>query len=479
MNYIIILLIGGFITLIAYLSSTLYALLLVLSLLFLFLIYVEPKRSIYVCILLSLVPICIGKYSEKEIPISYFVIPFSMALYLLSMSIQKIPINTMNKKLNPFLILILIYFIVIFLNFLRNPVFLTELFKLKQKSFGIHAWMGYLLSFCYYFIFAETISNDIKTIKKAMIFLSLLCITLSILGIILVYLYPAQDLLYKLQNFGILSTSFFDTGGVELSQSRYRDPTGGYHIGTLSTAAPLGLFLLLSDNSKNLLKWILSIFFIYVLILSGMRSFLAGTLISLFFLSLINRKPTYLFISLTLIICFCLCAFVFYDTLPNFFQRAFRIKGGIQALDIGRSEVYSFFWQSFLHNPFLGVGIGSSEFRYSSDELSFFVSEQLRIGGHGTYISLLYLFGLLGFIPFIIILFQGIKYSYKLFLQTVNDFEKSLSLFCFLFLIFYIVPMAFGGKGSDPFYFAIIGTISGLWIRKEQKQFHENSSPYI
>jgi len=295
---------------------------------------------------------------------------------------------------------------------------------------------------------------------------------------ILVYSHPAQNVLYNLQNRGIISSFLFDTGGTNLLETRYRDPTiGAPHIGTLSEVAVMGLFVLLTVRSKILLKWVLGIFFGYALILSGMRGAFAGTVLALIVWLLIKRKPKYLVVSLVILITLYLSIFVFYENLPGFFQRTFRIRGGFQELDIGRVGAFSFFWQSFLSHPLFGVGIAHSGFRYSSDWLTFFVSEQLRIGGHGTYLSLLYLFGLVGFIPFMIALTQGIKSSYELSLKTDSKLDQSFAMFCLLFLIYYTIPMAFGGAGRGPFYFAIMGIISGLYIkrRKDLRRFQQQT----
>jgi len=43
-------------------------------------------------------------------------------------------------------------------------------------------------------------------------------------------------------------------------------------------------------------------------------------------------------------------------------------------------------------------------------------------------------------------------------------------MFCFLFLVYYLIPMGFGGKGSDMFYFAVLGIVSGICIRRRRGQ---------
>jgi len=471
-TYIVVLLVGTATALSFFLFSPTVVTLSLISILVVFWVLSEPRKNIHLCILFSFVPLCAGAYFGKELPISYFIVPIITISYFLSKFMQNETIHSMKPALNPFWILILIYFSMVFANFLRNPIFLSDVFELKYKSLGIHAWMRYVLSFCYYLIFLEVASTDLKMIKKAIKFLWWLCVVLSILGVILVYSHLAQNLLYKLQHLGIISPEFFSTGGVDLMETRYRDLSGGAHIGTVALIASIGLFLLLSQTlgkMKNLTIWICSAFFTFALILSGIRSFFIGTSLTVAIWLLIKKKPRYILGLLMLFTCLYVAIFVCYQDLPEVFQRSFRLMGSFQELDIGRTKVFQLFLQSFLNHPLFGVGIGSSGFRYSSNWSSFFISEQLRTGGHGTYSSLLYLFGLVGFIPFVIILIQGIRLSYQFLLKTESKFEKSLIMFCFLFLIFYLIPMAFAGTGSDPFYFAILGIISGLWVKRRKE----------
>ena len=468
--------IAMFVGLMISIFSPIYVLFLIVGALLLFYVLNKPERSIFICMFLYFIPICMGKYFGEAVPISYFVIPIITVLYLLPKIMQKTPIYSFRRSLNPLLTPTLLYFGVVFASFLRNPIFPSDIPKLRYESLGIHAWMAYLLSFCYYFVFTEVIATNTRITKTSLRLLWQFSLILSLLGIILVYSHPAQNVLYNFQNRGIISSSFFDTGGTNLLETRYRDPNiGTPHIGTLSGVAAMGLFVLLTVRSKIVLKWVLGTFFGYALILSGMRGAFAGAVLALVVWLLIKGKPKYLVVSLVISIALYLGIFVFHENLPGFFQRTFRIRGGFQELDIGRTEAFSFFWQSFLSHPLFGVGIGHPGFRYSSNWLTFFVSEQLRRGGHGTYLSLLYLFGLVGFIPFMIALIQGIKSSYGLSLKTGSELDQSLALFCFVFLIFNTIPMAFGGAGRNPFYFAIMGIISGLYIRKRKNltRFHQ------
>jgi len=411
-----------------------------------------------------------GKFLGSAVSISYFIIPIVTVLYLFQKFAKRI-FYSLRWRLNPLLIPVLIYFSVVFINYLRNPLLLTDLTELRYAPQGFRAWFSYLLSFCYYFIFAEVVSTDTKITQRAIRFVWQLCFILTLLGVILIYSYSAQNILYNLQNQGVFLKSFFDTGRGGLLNTGYGLSTGGYRIGTLGEVASIWLILLLARTCevKNILRWILYGFLGYSLILSGGRSGFAGIVLALSIWMVIQKKPRYLIISFMVFLSLYCGTFLFYEALPESFQRILKIRGSLEQLDVGRASVFALYWESFLHHPLFGAGIGSAGFRYSSG-LSFLISEQLRLGGHGTYISISYLMGLVGLVPFIWGLVGGLKHSYSLSRKTNDRFNASLAMFCFLFLVYYLIPMSFGGKGSNMFYFAILGIVSGICIRRRRGQ---------
>ncbi len=466
-SFIIISFVAVFVGLAASLSLIVYVLLLIVSVSLLFLILNRPERSVYIYTLLIFVPICTGKYLGHEVLISYLLIPIVMVLYLFQKIVNNVPIYSFQWRLNPLLVPILIYFLVVFVNFLRNP---PSLAGLEYRPQGFHAWFRYLLSFCSYFIFAEVVATDMKITQRAVKFLWRLCFSLSVLGVILIYSYSAQNILSNLENYGVFYNFF---GGMQ-TFPHYRLPGGGYRIGTLGGVASIGLILLLARTYKvkNIWRWVLGGFLTYSLILAGGRSGFGGIMMALLvWMIIIEKKARYYVMSLTIFLFLYLSVFVFYEIIPGSLQRIFNIFGSFRQLDYGRSLLFPVFLESSLRHPILGVGIGSIETSWEEialgGALETYIVSNLRLGGHGTYISILYLMGLAGFIPFAWGLIKGLKCSYSLSKRNNDKLIMSLAIFCFLWLIYYLIPMALGGTGSDMFYFAIMGIISGLCIRQK------------
>lgn len=432
-------------------------LLVIVSALWIFIFMLKPERSTYICVLLLFVPISIGHYRGNTLPISYLAIPAFTVIYLLHKLTQRSPIYSLQRSLNPLLIPILIYFMVVFSNYFRNPI---DLANIIYKAQGLRVWIGYFLCFCCYLIFSEVVATKIEITQRFIRFLFQLCIILSILGVILIFSYSVLKFLLYLHNLGLFYN--FYGGGGDISSTHYRLYGGGYRIGTLQSVAPISLILLLTKVYKvnNSLKWILYVFLWFSLALSGGRSFFLGMVLALVVWLIIQKNPRYLIAIPIIFLFFYLGLFVYYDILPGFLQRILQIRDAFATFE-PRVYLFSLYWESFLRiNPLFGVSIGSVEFSTSFDW------ENLRVGGHGTYISILYLFGLVGFIPFVWGLVKGLKHSYSLS-KRVNDKDKSLAMFCFLWLTYFLVPMTFGGKGSDLMYFAVLGIISGLCIRQK------------
>jgi len=433
------------------------------SLLFL-LILSKPYIGPLVTIVLIFLPISIGNFYGHPLYITYFAIPFMTVVYFLSKAIKRKPVRAFHYSSNPLLIPIGLYFCVTIGNYLRNPISLTQIPELLKEFMGFKAWINYFLCFCVYFMFTEMAATDAENTEKTFTLLWRLSLVLSVLGVLSIYSGFLQDVLFNLQNRGILGPAFFSLGGSR--KESFALPGGGYRIGTLGSVATIGFLLLLAGkvSPRRWLKWILYGFFWYALILSGGRGGFVGAILALLVWISIQKKPKFFISAIFMAILLYLGVFVYYNSLPGSLQRILKIHGSLTQLDIGRGSTFPLYWQSFLRYPLFGVGITLTEFT-KAESVSLFTYQQLCLGGHGTYLSILYLMGLAGFVPFIWGLVQGIKSSYFLSQKMKEKFGKSVTLFCFLWLIYYLIPMGFGGRGQNILYFMVFGIVSGLYIR--------------
>lgn len=441
---------------------------------FLLLVLIKPHVGVFATILLSFIPLSMGNlFKIPGLQVTEVVIPLITIVYFLSKIIKRKPIFVFKRSVNPLLIPILLYFGVIFANYLRNPLPPSSILGIPKEMGGLRRYYEFFLCFCAYFLFVGAVSTDTKIVRGIKELLWKICLILCLLGVVVIYSYPAQNVLHSLQAQGIFSSRFFDTGGSELLETRYRSVSGAYRIGTLGSMASVGLLLLLSGSKKvsSLSKWLLYGFLWCSLTLSGGRAGFVGTILAFCFWMVLQRKWKALPLLLVAGFIIYMSVFVYYDILPSQLQRIFRIWGSLEQLEGGRGTVFPIFWSSFLENPVFGVAMGSDNVQRAG--LSHFATMLLRFGGHGTYLSLLYTTGLLGFIPFLWIYLSGIKTSLCVFNRASNKIVKTLSLFCLLYLIYDLIPLGFGGFGASMPLFMVFGIISGVYIKFRKFQYFE------
>jgi len=443
-------------------------LLLLIVFLFFLWVLIKPHIGVLGTIVFIFIPVSIGSlFRIPHLQVAEVVIPLITIVYFLSKILKRKPIFVFKRSMNPLLIPILLYFGVIFANYLRNPLPPSSIVGIPQELGGLRIYYGFFLSFCAYLLFAEAVSSDMKIIQGIKGLLWQICLVLCLLGIVLIYSYPAQNILYSLQTHGIFPLSFFEAAGAELLETRYRLVSGAYRIDTLGEGASICLLLSLAGTKKvnGPSKWILCGFLWSGVILSGERGTFVGTILAFCLWVVLQKSWRALPLLFATGFIIYMCVFVYYDILPLQLQRILRIKGSLEQLDPGRDMLFPLFWSSFLENPVFGVGIGSVEIRGTG--MTRFVTQQLRFGGHGTYISLLYTTGILGFIPFLWIYLTGIKTSLYVFNRASNKMVKTLSLFCLLYLIYDLIPLGFGGLGASLPLFMVFGIISGFYLNQK------------
>lgn len=443
-------------------------LMLLIGFLFFLWVLIKPHIGVFAIIVLIFIPLSIGNlFRIPHLQVAEVVIPLITIVYFLSKVLKRKPIFVFKRSMNPLLIPTLLYFGVIFTNYLRNPLPPSSIVGIPQELGGLRIYYGFFLSFCAYLLFAEAVSSDMKIIQGIKGLLWQVCLVLCLLGIVLIYSYPAQNILYSLQTQGIFPPSFFGTGGFELLETRYRLVSGAYRIGSLAEGASICLLLLLAGAKKvnDLSKWTLYGFLWSGVILSGARGGFLGTILAFCLWAVLQKSWKVLPLLFVTAFIIYMCVFLYYDILPSQLQRILFIRGSLEQLEAGRGVLFPLLWSSFLENPVFGVGIGSVEVRGTG--MTRFVTQQLRFGGHGTYLSLLYTTGLLGFIPFLWIYLSGIKISLCVFNRASNKMVKTLGLFCLLYLICDLIPLGFGGHGASMPLFMVFGIISGFYLNQK------------
>jgi O-antigen ligase len=422
---------------------------------------VKPIVSVTAILVLIFVPLSLGMFVNiPELSVAELMIVLITLSYFLPKIIRRDKMVVFKNSANPLLIPVLLFFVVVFLNYFRNPLPPANLLGMGLELGGLRIYYMFILCFCVYFLFADAVSRSEHNLSSIFRGLWITVLILNIYGIASVYMSILQDNFILLHDIGIVTHHSLVTGSWMVRALE----TGGYRLGLLQTVSPVALLVLLSGVIKIKKFYpILFVLFWFGLMLSGGRSFFIGMVVAFcMWIVIIKRNWKLTLVILLLAIGFYFAVFVYYDVLPGPLHRILAIRGGLEQTMAWRAELFPLFIGSFIKHPLFGVGIGSVPIKGTGFEL--FISQQLRFGGHGTYLSLLYTMGLIGFIPFVWILYRGIKISAVIMSSKNGLFFKSSAMFTLLFIIYYIFPMIVGGRGSDIFLFIILGIISGLHV---------------
>jgi hypothetical protein len=137
----------------------------------------------------------------------------------------------------------------------------------------------------------------------------------------------------------------------------------------------------------------------------------------------------------------------------------------------GRGLIYSESFASFERHPAIGTGFGvRSYFVPSGDQAEIpgvvnFYREQLELGGHATYATLLKTFGLAGLVPFVAAL--------MLALISAARARSRAGGFFFVLLGTQAIALIAGGDGNDPLYFFLLAACVAWCITRGDKMAEE------
>jgi O-antigen ligase len=253
-----------------------------------------------------------------------------------------------------------------------------------------------------------------------------------------------------------------------------------YRIGGLDYMALLTITCLLTLFYRK--KWNLFSIFVFIscivfLYFSGGRTMsLVVTFLILVYFSWLKRN--YVVIASVLII-----ASILFSVLPNIklegqIERILAYKGGFEEQDKSRADFYRYYLEIFTENPLFGKGLGFTKSEIvdmKESKRGFkkkrFIEEQIALGGHGSYLSMLSLYGIGGILFIFVMLYGSMYYAYRIFKKS-REFQDDavLAFFVFLYLLTLSIRFITGGNGysSMPLWF-IAGLVAGLRAKQGEK----------
>ncbi len=256
-----------------------------------------------------------------------------------------------------------------------------------------------------------------------------------------------------------------------------------YRISGLDTTSIIGIpaFFAYYIYKEKLSLIVLAIFFLFVF-LSGGRTVMIGVTISILVFSFFFLPKNFIYLIVAggiIIIIFML--FVPNNVLQGQTGRLTTLSSGsFMGQDVSRGLAWKLYLENFIQNPIFGKGIGGPQKFILPDipgaEMG--IASQFA-GGHGSYFSLLSMFGIAGITYFLIMVFGGIYLSFKKIKKwgNFNNDKTAIAVFCFMFLIIESINWITADNGLGlPELFYIVGFIASLTVienNKKQQQLLE------
>ncbi len=233
-----------------------------------------------------------------------------------------------------------------------------------------------------------------------------------------------------------------------------------YRIGGLKETAITGLSLVMGSfykkRTNGYLIALVTVFLLMLILAGGRAAFFGMLLALLVYIILINRKyllPSIFFISMLMGI------FLLASPDTKFSETKFGRVTGVSEehikQQVGRIESAKAFIQVYLDNPVFGKGIGhdTSKIDIATLDLGHQKTAAANVfqGGHGSYLSILALFGIGGVFFLIVMLFGTMLSAYKMFKRHMQygDDNAKIAIFALLYLITLSVTFIVEQSGYD------------------------------
>ncbi len=259
---------------------------------------------------------------------------------------------------------------------------------------------------------------------------------------------------------------------------------GGFvKIGGLRNLSIIGFPVLFSFYYRR--KWnafpiLLLINLIAFCVLGGGRAIFAGIVVATgLYYALINRKHLLPVIAIVLMVS---SIYVLILSNSDFnkseFSRVIYVEGGLKKQNEQRYYSYLYMWEIFKKHPVFGKGIGFGNISRQDDffkehpaALKEFKTLELFTvqGSHGSYMSILSIFGMGGIYFLFVMVFGGMYYAYRIAVRkNSSDEEVRIAVFVFVYLGIMSIHLYTGGNGyNNRDVWFLPGVIAGLLARDE------------
>lgn len=372
--------------------------------------------------------------------------------------------SILPKKCLPAISAIFVLMVWAAINYMRHPVLAEKLMDVTEDAGGLRSYFTIFVGVCVFFsaLWYSRYGGEAEAIwHKALWVLLLFSLFIGVLRAFSYFLSFDIPFVYGNFRWYYMAFSFSLYGGE------------AYRIGGLSSSGTVGIAALLALRTGKRFKVMdvfLFICFGMILFLSGGRAATLGMLVAFSFYCFITGFKRLGFIIAGIILFLCVVwLLINAGVLSGQINRLFDLEGGFREREKYRYLTYQLMWEQFLVNPVFGRGIGY--FGKGLDNVSAFVFNQLKKGGHSSYMSILCIFGLGGayFLGTMIIstFANGVRLlKNKIISKDLSTGERAMTIFSLFVVIHNSIEYIVGGNGySDMKLYMLAGVMTGLYSR--------------
>jgi len=387
-------------------------------------------------------------------------VPFVFVMFLYSKKKTLTPFFALDVHYNPLLYATGLFLLVLIGQYFRNPVLTSRL----GGSGGFLLFYRFIIDFLLMLIVAEE-SRTPEGRKRIFWAVLISALLTSLIGVLAYY---APQVYLFLDRLGFTRVKAWKIS---------IDPvSGAVRYLMLQIPSYFGVLLMVINplNLRPRYRIPLLTFFAFTLVLSGGRSVFWGTLASVLLAILFWYRRQMLLV-VSVLIAFVLSFTVITmepEIVPPAYRRVFRITGTEKEISFVRFNVHRLMMKQIAQNPIFGVGFKPDVFIpefIPREAASEFVLKNLTGGGHGSYYSLLYFFGLVGLLPYLYAIWRAFTVLWRFLQEPQRESARLAALYSVWLLTTLAMYYAFY-RGEAPQLFFIFGLISGLAIEHRLRE---------
>jgi O-antigen ligase len=423
-----------------------------------YLFFFKKYISYFLIIFLNLVPFVfpLANIESPFTPGKTADIPFyEMIAPLLGLSVFFTFLAKKDKLASsPLNIPLLFWFLLIFINYFRNPLFLQDLRGDRATGLLYRVFYFSLLDIIFYFSTISILKSkeQIKQVFRMIFIVTIITMLLNFIRLFLVFDIPGLNDQATGWDITRQSTLFGYLARIRI-------------LGFIGLSCFLFLLCFRSLNFPKSIRFMLYTISILAIVLSGERAPFISMIIALLVFFLIKRKIAKMlslaFIALTILV----SSSLFMHDLPLVAKRTFAFSLAEDSIDAGSLAGRLNLWRTVLNvaleSPIVGIGFGR-EWEY----IPYTMDPELRnvVGNpHNDYLDIFMHLGIIGLLFYLSLCVVSLKTAWSIYKKIQDKFLKEVILWIILSLIGLYARFFTGAGYQAPFLYFILGIITVVY----------------